>query len=274
MDKTSIAFGHAGNCVQLSQRDGNQETATLMPLQWTTKPIHERSNFACESNCGSGNKDKSVGNYSNKGKCLVLCYTKVQNFSLVINLISILQTGHLNESGLLQVLQICSFCLYHSLYPSGHTLNHISTNFLWYSIHSTCRSEQGWCTPCLPQIFNRVEVRWLYRPLHDIDIVLFGPFWGLLRGVFGVFTQLKIRSLAKLYNCQEASLKNAGVQLSIYSCTAPNHCKSPFFQRLSRGGGWRLLWSTSDMCSTDTWIDTELHTSILQAGFLTIVEFC
>ena len=40
MDETSIAFGHvcktrvighAGNHVQLSQRDGNRETATLMP---------------------------------------------------------------------------------------------------------------------------------------------------------------------------------------------------------------------------------------------------
>ena len=54
-----------------------------IPVQWATKLIHERSNFACESNCGSGNKDKSVGNCGNKGGYLVLCHAKYQTFIFV-----------------------------------------------------------------------------------------------------------------------------------------------------------------------------------------------
>ena len=48
-----------------------------------TKLIHERSKISCESNCGSGNEDKSVGNSGNKGRHLVLCYAKYQTFIFV-----------------------------------------------------------------------------------------------------------------------------------------------------------------------------------------------
>ena len=51
-------------------------------IQWPKKLIHKRSNFACESNCSSGNKGKPVGIYDNKAMHLLLCFLKAQNFSL------------------------------------------------------------------------------------------------------------------------------------------------------------------------------------------------
>jgi len=52
-------------------------------VQWAKKLIHRRSNFACKSNYGPRNKGKSVGNSGHKGRYRVLCYTRVQNFSLI-----------------------------------------------------------------------------------------------------------------------------------------------------------------------------------------------
>ena len=81
-----------------------------------------------------GTKIKAWEIVVTKVSILSFVMQKYKTLVLVINLISILQSGHLDESVLLQVLNFCSFCLYHSLYPSGHALNHISTNLLWYSI--------------------------------------------------------------------------------------------------------------------------------------------
>jgi len=48
-----------------------------------------------------------------------------------IGLIYILQLGTLDQSVFLPVLGLTPFSLYH---PSGHALNQISTNLLWYSL--------------------------------------------------------------------------------------------------------------------------------------------
>ena len=97
--------------------------------------------------------------------------------------------------------------------PSGHDLNQISTNLHWYFIPFHLQP--------LPKMFNRVQVRWLWRPLQNIDILVLEPFWGKLRGVFGVIILLEdevhpIQPI-KLHCFEEVILKNAGVQLSIHS---------------------------------------------------------
>ena len=52
-------------------------------VQWATKPIHERSNFSCEPDCGSRNRGKPVGICGNKDRYLVLCCAKYQAFIFV-----------------------------------------------------------------------------------------------------------------------------------------------------------------------------------------------
>ena len=129
------------------------------------------------------------------------------------------------------------FSLYHWPYPSGHAPNHISTNLLWYSLippspgpKAPAHQQEG---PCIHWVatwgvatdLNWVKVRWLCMPLQDIDVVLFEPFWGLLRGVFSLIfpleEEVRLVQPIKLHNSQEINLTNAGVQLSIHSTINP-----------------------------------------------------
>ena len=137
-----------------------------------------------------------------KGKAWKFVVTKTSILSSVmwkyrtlvfgINLILVLQSSHLNESVFLLILGLGSFGLYYCLYPPGHTLNQISTYLLWYvlpfHLHSipklmyTSRRDLICIEPPLevPQMCNRVEVRWLCGSLQNIDLVILEPFWGKL----------------------------------------------------------------------------------------------
>src|SRR5258706_1737618 len=111
-----------------------------------------------------------------------ICITKVDILSFVIPkyrslvntivLIYILQYGTLDGTVFLLVLGLGPFGLYHSLCPSGHALNQISTHLLWYffpfhlhpvpKLMYTSRRDLiciELLLEVLPQVFNRVEVR-------------------------------------------------------------------------------------------------------------------
>jgi hypothetical protein len=108
--------------------------------------------------------------------------TKVDIISFVVpnfrtstpanHLIYNLQSSRFDESVFLLVLGLAPFGLYHCLYPSGHALNQVSTNLLWYTLpfhlHSppqlkyTSRRDFiciELLLEVLPEMFNRVEVR-------------------------------------------------------------------------------------------------------------------
>lgn len=137
------------------------------------------------------------------------------------------------ESVFLLALGLAFFGLYHCFCPSGHALNQVSTNLLSVLSYSTSICPQSSCTPaggtsnalsCHLRCCHRCsigEVRWLCRPLQDIDLALLAPLWGILRGVFGVIILLKVEIFPgqpiKLHHSQEFTLTNAGVQLSIHS---------------------------------------------------------
>ena len=94
-----------------------------------------------------GTKIKAWEIVVTKISILFFVMQKYRTLVFVINLISILQSGHLNESVLLLVLGLGSFCLYHSLYPSGHALKYIITTLLCYSIQSNNHLPPNTCTP-------------------------------------------------------------------------------------------------------------------------------
>ena len=199
-------------------------------LQWAKKPIHKRSNFACESNCGSGNKDKSMGNCDNKGGYLVYCYAKVWNFSLCSQFNIYFTIWPLNESVFLLILGLASFGLYYCLYPPGHALQHIIINLLCHSIQSnhhlppkhlhTSREDLGW-SQLSPRHSYQCSIKLRSGDCTKHFNILMLSCWDYLKAfwevIIGWSAGLKMRSAPPTPNCQAAILKNAGVQLRINS---------------------------------------------------------
>ena len=119
-----------------------------------------------------GTKVKSWEFVVTKISILSFVVRKYRSLVLVIDLISILQSRHLDESVFLLVLGLASFGLYHCLYPSGHALNQISTHLHWYFVPfhlnplpklMNTSSRDLICIELplevVPQMFNRVQVR-------------------------------------------------------------------------------------------------------------------
>ena len=173
-------------------------------IQWLKKLIHKRSNFTCEPNCGSNNKGKPMWIFSNKGRYLFLCHAKVQNFSLSYWFNIYFTIGHpqwISFFACTQFGPLCPLALPPS--PWAASQSHFYIPPLVFSPippaptpKAHAHQQEGphsmeWWLVMFPQIFNRVEVRWVCRPLLYIDVVLFEPFEGLLRAVLGVIILLE-----------------------------------------------------------------------------------
>ena len=177
----------------------------------------------------------------------ILSFVPPNHRSLVtaIGLICILQYGTLNGPVSLHIAH------FHPINGPVH-LGIFLITFIWtYFVilsDSAIRNPHSLCTLArgtiylvsshwgIATMFNREKVVWLHTPLHDTNIALFGPFSGLLTGVYKLIIPSEDRVRTQAHNCQEATLKNAVVQLSTHSCiyctyvlhiwsacTAPSH---------------------------------------------------
>ena len=91
------------------------------------------------------------------------------------------------------------------------------------------------CKPLLkllPKMLNRIEIRGLSWPLHNLDSVVLEPGLSLFASVFGVIILLKDETLAPflkvLDRLLELILQNANIKVSIHPALNPSSIANSF----------------------------------------------